>query len=145
MMIIYDYLKISNGVHQRRKMGHFYNKSVTTRITENHYRDTVGCLWYASAFISQGRFCSGLGSCTWETQDPAPDSCVLLQHGRGRSFSRLTRRRVSSLPKISRWRKNCNGKSKGAFLSQVHFKTVVPDVAYSIPRAPCRGVVPSMH
>lgn len=126
-------------------MGHFYNKSVITQITENHYRDTVGCLLHTSVFISQGRFCSGLEWCTWETQGPAPGSCVLLQSGQDQSLGRLTRRGVSSLPQIGRWRKNCSGKNKGPFWRQVHFKTVIPNVAYSIPCAPCRGVVPSRH
>lgn len=123
----------------------FYNKSVITQITENHYRDTVGCLLHTSVFISQGRFCSGLGWCTWETRGPSPGSCVLLQSGQDRSLGRLTRRGVSSLPQIGRWRKNCSGKNKGPFWRQVHFKTVIPNVAYSIPCAPCRGVVPSRH
>lgn len=34
---------------------------------------------------------------------------------------------------------------KGAFLTQVHFKTVVPNFACSITHTSFRGVVPSMH
>lgn len=75
----------------------------------------------------------------------APENCVLLQNGQGRSLGRLTRRGVRRLPQIGKWWKNCSGKNKGPFWRQVHFKTVIPNVAYSIPRAPCRAVVPSGH
>lgn len=141
VLIIYDYLRISNGVHQRWKMGHFYKKSIITQITENRCRDTVGCLLYSRAFTSRRRFCSGLGWCTWETQGPVPDSCVLLQDGQGQSLNRLTRRGVSSLPQSGRLRKNCNG----SISEPSAFQTVVSNVAYSIPCAPCRGVVPAVH
>lgn len=40
--------------------------------------------------------------------------------------------------------KNCSGKNKGGFLSQVHFKAGVPDIGYSVPYPSPSDVVPSM-
>lgn len=48
---------------------------------------------------------------------------------------------MSSLPQSGRLRKNCNG----SISEPSAFQTVVSNVAYSIPCAPCRGVVPAVH
>lgn len=134
VVIIYSNLKFSNGVHWNQKRGWFYKRSVTAVFWATFYVRLPSSPKEGSAVV--------WGSAQ-DTQVPQTVVCF-CQMGKVSPSKASPGEEWAVFPRPADEGKTAMGRTKGAFLSQVHFKTRVPNTGYSTPYPSPSDVVPSM-